>query len=56
MEFIDESNNILTDESGNVLMSGDAAFSFDYSHGFIEGVNLMSVFPDMITANEFIEW
>ena len=52
VRFVDESGNDLTDQFGNYLVSNAS----QYSHGFIEGMEIMSVYENVITTREFIEW
>ena len=54
--FINEKGDELTDERGNTFVSGSIADQWGYTHGFVEGSNMMSIFPNLILANEFIEW
>lgn len=54
--FINEKGYELTDQNGNVFISGNVSDPYGWSHGFIEGYSEMKIFSDMIMANEFIEY
>lgn len=56
VKLVDESGNDLTDQFGNYLVSNASYDKLGYSHGFIEGVGIMSVYENVITTREFIEW
>lgn len=55
-KFVDESGNDLVDQSGNYLVSGASIDDYGYSHGFIEGMKIMSIYENVITTREFIEY
>lgn len=56
VRLIDESGNDLTDQFGNYLVSNASWDEWGYMHGFIEGTEIMSVYENVITTREFIEW
>lgn len=55
-KFVDESGNDLVDQSGNYLVSDASIDDYGYSHGFIEGMEIMSIYENVITTREFIEY
>lgn len=54
--LVDESGNNLVDQSGNYLVSDSSWDEWGYSHGFIEGAEIMSIYENAVTTREFIEW
>lgn len=56
VRLVDESGNDLTDQFGNYLVSNASQDKWGYMHGFIEGTEIMSVYENVITTREFIEW
>ena len=55
-QLVNEDNNSLIDELGNYLVSDISWDEHGYAHGFIEGTDIMSVYENTVTTNEFIEY
>ena len=55
--LVNENGDDLVDQNGNILFSPQPLDPYDeYSHGFVEGQPMMSIYDGLIMANEFIEW